>query len=44
MAERITYYALIWPGHEEATGIARRREDDKGFATRLYGTRLYGRI
>jgi hypothetical protein len=30
MAEKITYYALVWPGHKEPTGIARRREDEQG--------------
>jgi hypothetical protein len=31
MSEKITYYALIWPGREEPTGIARRCEHESGF-------------
>lgn len=31
MTEEVTYYALVWPGHEEPTGIVRRHEHDAGF-------------
>jgi hypothetical protein len=30
VAEKTTYYALIWPGRTEPTGIVRRREDEQG--------------